>query len=290
MSWVKEYTRQCLAGAGQVMLQNSRVAGAMFLLSIIMCDRTIIALSALAALLVATAIGRNHQGLSGFNAMLVGCAAFALFNNGIAISMLMLAAAVLTLPIKRLLDALTSRIGTSSFTLPFIFATWLLIATAPLLGATPYQPEAAAEIPAMSTDAVAVGIFKGLSQVFLIESRVTGILIALGLLCTNNIRAAMWAPIGSALGMGFAAACGCEWSEIAAGLWGFSPALTAIALAGRRPAVIMAAIATTVMLQLLLTPALAAINLPTLTLPFCVATIAFTAKPARNPICISQKK
>ncbi len=250
------------------MLRRSWGAGVLFLTAIAVGGRTLVALGAIEALVVATAIGRDRQGLSGFNALLVGCAAFTLLSPATATQLLMLGAALLTLPLKRMLDWPLSRLGLPSLTLPFILATWLMLAVAPIAGVAPYAAEAIAETPSATPTAILQGWSKGLSQVFLLDSWPAGLLIMAGLWLSDR-RAALWAATGSALGMGFAAACGCPFSELAVGLWGFSPALTAVALARRRPAAVVAAIALTVLIQLLLRPT----GLPALTLPFCLATL-----------------
>ena len=77
---------------------------------------------------------------------------------------------------------------------------------------------------------LAVYWLKGIGQVFLIDSWVTGICFLAGLfLCSR--WAALWAAIGSALALLTVVALKASGPDISEGLYGYSPVLTAIALA-----------------------------------------------------------
>lgn len=276
------YLAACGRGASQVMLQRSVAAGALFMAGIL-AGGWIAAALALAALMLATAAcGPRRQGyadgLWGFNALLVGCAAAALPCPG-AIALAI--AAYLTIPLKQILDKCFAPIGISSLTLPFILSTWALVGAAHWLGATDLFGQAAtADIVWQSMPDALAGLLKGLSQVFLANSWVAGLLMLAALLATDW-RAAAWAIAGSAIGMACAALCHCPWADIADGLWGFSPALTAIAVGvtfrpqtatWRWTIATIAAILITFGIQLAAGPLLSTISLPALTLPFCIAT------------------
>lgn len=173
-----------------------------------------------------------------------------------------------------------ARWGLSSLTLPFIVATWAMIYTGQLTSTTiPLQPETSTATACISALEIIKGLMKGLSQIFLIDSWVTGCVFLVGLLAAGH-RAAVWALTGSATGMATAFCIGCQPTEIAAGLWGFSPALTAIAIGvtfrksdkWQWNMVTVAATIVTVFIQHWLTPCLGSIGLPVLTLPFCIVT------------------
>ena len=291
-----------LRGAGQVMFQPSALAGAMFLAGILAGSlgfggegHIAVFIGALTALVLATACGflmrakGCRDGLWGFNAVLVGCAAYTFLSSLMPV-WLCLGAALLTIPLKTIFDKLLTLTGISSLTFPFIAATWLLLVAAGLLSVEPYVSESIREPVALSASTLAEGWLKGLSEVFLIDSWITGLLFLTGLLIASR-RAAMWAALGSAIGMATAFAIGCPTEEITLGLWGFSPALTAIAvgvvfkpveLDGRRKRLCekrigcllltICATAGTVLIQKLFIPLLTPAGLPILTLPFCVAT------------------
>lgn len=288
-----EYLAACCRGASQVMLQRSELTGVLFLCGILAGGRVMAVLAVVSLMFATLSCGYKRpgyaDGLWGFNALLVGCAAsvFPCPNT------LLLAFIVyLTIPLKQILDKAFVRVGISSLTLPFILATWIFIGVANLWGASDLQESVilADDLFTPVPDIVA-GILKGLSQVFLVNSCTGGLLIFAGLLVADRY-AALWALAGSAIGMACAAICGCAWVDIANGLWGFSPALTAIAVgvtfrsdgaAWRRIMVTIAAVLLTFAIQLAATPVLALIGLPVLTLPFCLATWITVALKTKIP-------
>lgn len=274
------------------MFQQSVLSGILMLAGIFAGspDRSIVALGAVAALVAASTVallrGMNgtRDGLQGFNAVLAGCAVFTFLSAGWATWGLVVVAALLTLPLKTLLDKLLSSTNQSSYTLPFIVATWAVLLLAGTGIIHPYVPEAIEQQPELTTVNIIIGWLKGISQVFLIDSWIGAVLILAGL-AVSSWRVAILALVGSAAGMILAAIFGCQQAEILGGLWGFSPVLTAIAigsarLKGHMPsaqllhyAILALSLTLTVLLQLCLTPLLAAVGLPILTLPFCLATI-----------------
>lgn len=287
------YLQAGLRGAGQVIFQRSSIAGGLFLAAILAGSLGVggeghvaVFVGALAALILATVWGfitryeGSADGLAGFNAVLTGCAAYTFLSVSLPAWMLIIAA-VITVPMKRLLDRAAKFTKTSSLTLPFILAMWLLIYVAGAWGVEPYVPESIVETPELTAVTIAEGWLKGLSEIFLIDSWVAGLLILVGLWVANP-QSAIFAAMGSAAGMAFALAAECPAGEIAMGLWGFSPALTAVAVGVTfRPKFIADAMWGIVTLfasifaglfqlalMLLLTPA----GLPVLTLPFCLAT------------------
>lgn len=289
---VRKFIEATLRGVGQVMFQPSALSGTLFLAGILVGSlgfggegHIAVFVGALAALVLATACGflarakGTDEGLWGFNAVLVGCAAYTFLSSSLPV-WLCLGAVLLTLPLKMVFDKLLSRAGISSLTFPFIAATWMLLSVADLLSVEPYVSESIREPAALSAATIVGGWLKGLSEVFLIDSWIAGLLFLAGLLVASS-KAAKWAAAGSAIGMASAFAIGCPTDEITLGLWGFSPALTAIAVGvvfkpdkSSRLWLLLTLLATiaTVLIQKLLMLLLSPVGLPVLTLPFCVAT------------------
>lgn len=287
-----QYALSILRGTGQVMFQKSALCGAIMLAALLSaalgyggCGHISVFAGAVVALIAATASGYlvrmegTVDGLAGFNAILVGCAVFTFFSTGPWAWAFLLAGALLTLPVKCVLDHWLSP-TISSLTLPFVLVAWLVIAIAEYTGlCTLYSSESIVEPVAITPSTLVIGWLKGISEVFLADSWISGLLIVAAIAAASP-RAALWALIGSAAGELMALVCGMPTEEIVAGLWGFSPALTAIAVATVIPArrnqwlCIIAAIVLTFAIQCMATPILAAIGLPVLTMPFCIATIA----------------
>ncbi|MDE6485033.1 MAG: urea transporter [Duncaniella sp.] len=290
---VSRYIVACQRGAGQVMFQGSALTGALFLAGILAGSLGLggdghiaVFAGALTALAAATAYGFMtgksgcDDGLCGFNAVLTGCAAYTFFTASLPV-WIFLCAVFLTMPLKWISDRVFRFTGISSLTFPFIIATWILIYVAEWTGTPAYVPESIAEVPALTIENLAVAWLKGVSEVFLIDSWITGILFLAGLWVASQ-PAAIWAAVGSAGGMAFAFLAGCPADEIMLGLWGFSPALTAIAVGVTfRPAlsggamwyaVTLFAVLITGLFQIILSLLLVPAGLPVLTLPFCMAT------------------
>ena len=116
---------------------------------------------------------------------------------------------------------------------------------------------------------------------FLINSWVTGICFLAGLfLCSR--WAALWAAIGSALALLTVVALKASGSDISDGLYGYSPVLTAIALATvfykpnfRSALWAVLGILVTVFIQAGMYMLMAPVGIATLTGPFCITTWLF---------------
>ncbi|MCM1111386.1 MAG: urea transporter [Clostridium sp.] len=284
-----EILRILLRGAGQVMFQRSAWSGGLFLAGVVLgavaAGNPAVGAGALLGLASATAAGaviygdgEFRDGLDGFNGVLVGCA-FPLFLAPNAAMWGALAfCAVQSVFGRRVLNRLLRGTGLNSLTFPFVALTWLVLAAAPRMSALVPAPEpASVSIPDLTAASVAVGWLKGLSEVFLIDSWIAGLLFLAGL-AVCSWRSALWGAVGSAAGLSVALLLGASGGDIPAGLYGYSPALTAIALGAvfrRGAALTLAAVVTTVLLQAAMT------GLPPLTAPFCVATWFFLLLPAK---------
>ena len=115
----------------------------------------------------------------------------------------------------------------------------------------------------------------------MVDSWVTGLFFLIGL-WASNWRAALWASVGSAAALLVAILFKASGSDVASGLYGFSPVLTAIALAtvfykpGRRSALwALVGVVVTVFVQAGMDVLLAPLGIPTLTAPFCLTTWLF---------------
>ena len=176
----------------------------------------------------------------------------------------------------------------NSFTFPFVVSTWLfLLAARAMHGldathlATPMLPEHLTTGGVLYLDQAAEYWLRGVSQVFLIDSWVTGIFFLVGLLIASR-WAALWAAIGSVLAIITASVLSASGHSIAQGLYGFSAVLTAIALATvfyrpcwRSALWALIGIIITVVAQAAMNVMFEPLGLATLTAPFCITTWAF---------------
>lgn len=286
-----------LRGAGQVFFQDNALTGLIILLAVFWGAHSAgnlnVAIGAVVGLLVCTttAILLNvdraslQRGLFGLNGILVGVAVPTfLVNHPMMWAYLTIGAAVSTVVTLAVAEVVNTW-GVPGSTAPFVFTTWLL-----LLGAYSFQnlPVAitgrsqALPIVIGAHGHVLLGILsKNISQVYLIENVLTGILFVVAI-AVNSRRSAVFAIIGSMTSLGVALLFGVEATEVGKGLYGFSAVLTAIALGAvfqqsSFGATLYAILATifTVVVQAALDKALSPIGIPALTFPFVLTLWIF---------------
>ncbi len=279
-----------LNSISQVMFQKNRITGFLFLVGIFsgsyICDTPTVAWGAVVGLVVSVIAGyfsdRDRQsgsdGLWGFNGILVGCALPTFLANTWQMWLLLIFGAAISTWGRSGLNKLLASINLNSLTFPFVATTWILLLASSILGLE--APIAAPEPTVSDTSIISLATywFKGISQVFLINSWVTGLLFLIGLAIARH-WAAVWAAIASAISLTMALISDADPTFIANGLFGFNPVLTAIAIGCTfyKPSLktiiltLLAIIATYfihIAMQSLLTPC----SLPPPTPPFCLTT------------------
>lgn len=295
-----EFLKILFRGTGQVMFQNNVWTGLLFLCGIFWgayAERLgIVAWGALVGVAVSTITGYllkmpdkdGAQGLWGFNGVLVGCAFPTFLGNTVWMWLALILCAALTTWVRTGFNNVMAPWKVNSFTFPFVFCTWLFLMAARALHGMPPAHMAEPALPAAFSSVADLGFghlivywLKGIAQVFLIDSWVTGLFFLVGLAVSSR-WAALWAAIGSALALLVAIAFGASGAFISEGLYGFSAVLTAIALAtvfykpGKRSALwAVLGILVTLFIQAGMNMILAPIGLATLTGPFCIATWLF---------------
>jgi len=195
--------------------------------------------------------------------------------------------------------------GMPALTFPFVLVTWLLLLAtygfAGLAGTALPSAGVVAPFTSMAATRLDAGQFVqatllSISQVFLKGSVVAALLFLAGL-AVNSFAAAIAAVAGAILAVITAHALGAESDLITGGLLGFSPVLTAVALATvfNRPSLRVAAYAAlgtvfTVVAQAAFNVALTPLAIPALTGPFVLVTwmfllprLALDAKPGDSP-------
>lgn len=295
---MKKFIDNCLRGAGQVMFQNSPLCGLLFLAGIFWGaasnNQCIVAWGAIVGLTVSTLTGRildmpekdGQQGLWGFNGILVGCALPTFVGNTPWMWVALVLCSALTTWVRTGLNNVMKSWRINSLTFPFVLCTWFFLLSARALHSLPPTGMSAPSFPSAPFAVLHGATFvelltywlKGISQVFLIDSWVTGVLFLAGL-AVSNLRAAAWAAVGSALALAAAIAFGGSAADISHGLYGFSPVLTAIALATvfykpgwRSGTWAVLGVLVTLFVQAGMNMLLMPLGLATLTAPFCITT------------------
>lgn len=285
---VRDFFTAVVRGMGQVMFQGAILAGVLFLAGIgwgaVAMGRPAMLAGAVIGAIISTTVGQwlyhdGEDGTEGFNGVLVGCALPLFLPAEWWMWGLLIAGAAFTPWLRNMLNRWPGHMGVPSLTLPFVLTTWGLL----LLSRLIHGGAESSDIPvaALSVTSVAEGWLKGVSEVFLIDSWVTGVLFVAAL-AVGSRQAAQWTLVGSAVGMLTAWMRGGDVTAIADGLYGFNSALTALALGAvfRRFSVDTVCIALTgailtVFVQDIFAYLLAPLSLPVLTAPFCVTTMIF---------------
>jgi urea transporter len=304
-----------LRGVGQVMFQDNPLSGLLFLAAIawgaVAAGAIEVLIGCVLALVMATltamwlrADARSlDAGLYGYNAVLVGLALPTfLAPSPLLWCYVLLGAAVSVVCMLGTVNV-TRAWSVSALTFPFVLITWLLLlATYGFAGleghALPFanqvEPIDAAAANLLDAGGFLTGVLHSVSQVFLKGNGFSALLFLAGL-AVSSLPAAAFGLGGALLAVVTAHALGAESELISAGLMGFSPVLTAIALGAvfhaPSPRVIAYAVLGTVFtvivqgaLKVLLTP----FGIPTLTAPFVLATWLFLLPrqhfgPAQEP-------
>jgi urea transporter len=244
--------------------------------------------STLSGYLLKEPVSDGLAGLWGFNGALVG-AAFPTFlaqTPGMWAGLVFCAAA--TTWVRTALNRVMLPWKVNSLTFSFVFCTWVfLLATHVMHGLTSLE----LPLPRLLEGNFATGPYtflllaeswlKGISQVYLINSWVTGLLFLIGL-AVGNFWAAFWAALASVIAVAAALLYGAPEAAVAVGLYGFSPVLTGIALGSvfyktnlRIFFWTVLGIIFTVFLQAGMDALMLPFGIPTLTAPFCIAAWLF---------------
>ena len=294
------FIRTMLKGAGQVMFQGNTMTGLFFLLGIlwgaIAEGRPSVMIGALVGLITSTLTGYllnqpandGKEGLWGFNGILVGCAFPTFLGNTPQMWFALILCAALTTWVRTGFNNVMAPWKTNSFTFPFVFCTWIFLLASRMLQGMPPESLSAPELTQhwdahveLSLGTILIYWLKSISQVFLINSWVTGILFLIGLYLSNK-WAALWASIGSMVSLLTVLYFHGAGNDIVNGLYGFSPVLTAIALGctfyrpNLRTAIwTLLGVLVTVFIQAGMDILMLPFGIPTLTAPFCIATWLF---------------
>lgn len=293
----KEFPRTCMRGLGQVMFQDNALTGLLFMAGIFWGayeeGSPLVAWGMIAGLIVSTLTGyfldlkdeNGAQGLWGFNGCLVGCAFPTFMGDTVWMWLGLILCSAMTTWVRTALNKITTPLGTSSFTFPFVLCTWFFLLASRLFAGMPPEGAETPAFPAAIAGTLDLGFgslviywLKGISQVFLINSWVTGIFF-LAALAVSSLRAAMWAALSSGIALFVAIVWKAPAVDIASGLYGFSAVLTGIALGStfcnfswRATIWSVVGVVVTVFIQGAMNVFFEPMGLATLTGPFCLAT------------------
>ncbi len=263
-----DYRKTVLNGLGQVMLQNNHITGLLFLIGIFY-NSWVMGLGALAGIIAGTATAvvlkyeKNdiENGLYGFNGALLGIALLFFFKADTLSLVLIALGSVLSSIIMHY--AIERKLPV--FTFPFVLTTWFLMALINYFSLIPQQSQNT--IPASGFDIIS-SAGMGFGQVMFQENIITGIIFFLAILA-NSRKSAVYALLGSMLGMLVAMVLSLPPNLINVGLFGFNGVLCGIALSDKKP---WAYATASIILSVLIMYGMMSINLTALTAPFVFST------------------
>jgi urea transporter len=291
-----------LRGIGQVMFQDNPVSGLFFFLAIgwgsYAASVPQVAIGGLLGIVVATIMAwwlrvdraTLGAGLYGFNAYLVGIALPTFLTVSPLLWVYIVLGAMVSVVATLAATNLMKTWSVSALTAPFILVTWLLLlsshAFSGLLGESLPAIGQVVPIPAEAANPLAIvdfleGMLISISQIFLKGDGPAALLILTGL-AVGSMAAAVFALAAALISVIVAHLLGAESQIITAGLAGFNPILTAIALGTvfYRPGLrvtLYALLATvlTVIVQGAMVSLLTPFGIPALTAAFVLVTWLF---------------
>lgn len=291
------------------MFQNNPLTGLLFIIGIfwgaVAAGSIAIGIGAVVALLISTLtamvlnvdVGSLRQGLYGFNGILVGIGVTTFIQNTPLMWVYLIIGAAVSTVAMLAITNLMKNWEMPALTFPFVLTTWFLVLAvyqfthlpSGSLGppAFPVNGNPSGADTSLTVGFLLTGWITGVSQVFLINNVITGIIFVIAL-AINSWQAAILALVGTAVGLIIALLFGANAHSIGIGLYGFSAVLTAIALGSvfylpsfKVVLYTIAGVIFTVIVQAALNTALSPIGIPTFTAPFVLATWLFLLPKAK---------
>ncbi|PKH85490.1 urea transporter [Colwellia sp. Bg11-28] len=271
----ENFTKRFLSSLAQVMLQSNTVTGFLFLVGIGLNSPTML-LGCILAILSSLAVAKLFQydsncvtkGFYGFNAALVGIAVFSLLPlSFISLVLVLLGGAFSALLMHVMITKIPS---IPALTTPFILSTWTIVLIIDSVGlADPMSGSFTGSISPTLIDSLQ-GVLRGVGQVMLQDSWLSGAVFCCALLF-SSYKTAVWAILGSLIGLLVATTFGFSQEKAMMGLYGFNGCLVAIALVDRYPnkywLIILA-----ILFSVLFTRVFEMIAIPAFTAPFVMTT------------------
>jgi urea transporter len=291
-----------LRGIGQVMFQDNPLSGLLFFVAIgwgsyaagvpqvAVGGFVAVVASTLAAYWLRVDEGSLKAGLYGFNAYLVGLALATFMVPSTMMWVYCVFGGAVSVVVMLAIANVFKTWSAPALTAPFVLTAWLLLAATnafhgldggalpPVGEIVPIEPGAAD--PLRFGDFVA-GVFTSITQVFLKGHGPAAVLLLAGL-AVNSAPSAVFAVVGAVVGVITAHLLGAESELVTAGLLGFNPVLTAIALGAvfykpgaRVVAYTLVATVLSVIVQGTMMAVLTPFGIPTLTAAFVLVTWLF---------------
>ncbi|WP_320065609.1 urea transporter [Micromonospora sp. RTGN7] len=292
-----EFVDACLRGPAQVVFQNNPLSGLLILVALAwgafdggqprIFGGAVLGLvvGTVTALVLQVDRASWRKGLFGFSPVLTGIAVPTFLDDRPLMWLYLVLGAAATTVVTLALNAIFKTWGLTAFTMPFVLTTWVLLLGAYQFNRFTVLTDLKPMLPGEGTltegrfDWDLVPTFlRGISQVYLTNSWVSGLIILVALLI-NSRWSALFAVVGSVGATLLALWFGADGASLDKGLYGFNAVLTAIAVGAvlHRPGALVTVytlfgIALTLFVQVALATVLTPLAIPVLTGPFNIAT------------------
>ena len=298
---ILEFIDVTLRGCAQVMFQNNPLTGLLFFAAIFVGaygeGNRAVAYGAVLGTAVATCTGSHLKdrtswkaGLFGYNGCLVGAALPTFLDVTPIVWLCIILGSVVSVIVTICIADILKTWKVAALTAPFVLVTWTMLLASYAFGGL---SSSALPVPNLPHDLVALnsnlfdGIdffkaaFYGISEVFLLSTVIGSVLLLAGL-AVSSLWAAAFGFLGSVLAVLTATVLQAEHASINNGLYAFSAVLTAIALGStfNKPSwrvltYTLIGVIFTVFVQGALNTLLAPLGIPSLTMPFVLASWLF---------------
>ena len=267
---LKNFAEVVFRGISQVMLQNNAATGILFLMGVFY-NSWFIGMGAIIGVLAGTFtalfLGYNkndiNNGLYGFNGTLVGLAIICFFGFNIPSVTAVFFGSILS----SILMHVMSKWKLPPYTAPFVISTWIAMFLLVKFNIIPLQ---ATQLSNESNLKIISAVSKGIGQVMFQENVITGIIFFIGLLISSRISA-LYALLGSSLGVvvSFALSLPLNWINI--GLFGFNGVLCGLAFSNKKWNYLVLGIAA-IVVSVFITYGIINLGIISLTAPFVIST------------------
>ena len=268
---IKNFAEILLRGISQVFLLNNVITGILFLAGAFY-NSWRMGVGAVFGVLVGTftalILKYNRDdinlGLYGYNSTLVCLAIFYFFGFTLPSAIAAFLGSVLSVFIT---NVMRHKWKLPTFTAPFIISAWVIMAVLLAFHIVPLQ---AFPLPNVSNIEIIPALSIGVGQVMFLEDVISGIILFIGILVCSRISA-LYALLGTAIGVVVAFACSFPLSMINVGLFGFNGVLCGIALSDKKWHHVILAIAS-IVVSVFVMFGMSRLGIITLTAPFVIST------------------
>jgi len=271
MTAIKNFAEIILRGISQVFLLDNVVTGILFLAGAFYNSWRMgvgavigVLVGTFTALLLKYNRDDINQGLYGYNSTLVCLAIFYFFGFNLPSGIAAFLGSVLSVFIT---NVMRHKWKLPTFTAPFIISAWLVMAVLLTFHFVPLQTS---PLPNASNLEIIPALSIGVGQVMFLEDVISGILLFIGILVCSRISA-LYALLGTAIGVVVAFMCSFPLSMANVGLFGFNGVLCGIALSGKKWHHVILAIAS-IVVSVFIMFGMSRLGIITLTSPFVIST------------------